>query len=104
MKEGEKRKLFVHPDLGYGTQGQLPPNALLIFEVEIVKADAPSQISKLPALGQEKEDRELEEEMNDFDDDFDEEDDFDDEAIEEEEMKTPSAEKPSSETFVPKKS
>lgn len=38
MKEGEKRKLFVHPDLGYGTSGQLPPNSLLIFEVEVVKA------------------------------------------------------------------
>ena len=25
MKEGEKRRLFVHPDLGYGTTGQLPP-------------------------------------------------------------------------------
>ncbi len=40
MKEGEKRVIFVHPDLGYGTTGQLPPNALLIFEVEVVKADA----------------------------------------------------------------
>lgn len=38
MKEGEKRKLWVHPDLGYGTAGHLPPNSLLIFEVEIVKA------------------------------------------------------------------
>lgn len=39
MKEGEKRRLFVHPDLGYGTTGQLPPNELLIFDVEVVKAD-----------------------------------------------------------------
>jgi peptidylprolyl isomerase len=39
MKEGEKRKIFIHPELGYGTQGRLPPNSLLIFEVEIVKAD-----------------------------------------------------------------
>lgn len=39
MKEGEKRKLFVHPDLGYGTSGQLPPNSLLIFEVEVLKAN-----------------------------------------------------------------
>lgn len=38
MKEGEKRKLFVHPDLAYGKTGQLPPNSALIFEVEIVKA------------------------------------------------------------------
>lgn len=40
MKEGEKRRLFVHPELGYGTMGNLPPNALLIFEVEVVKANA----------------------------------------------------------------
>lgn len=41
MKEGEKRELFVHPEMGYGTTGQLPPNSLLIFEVELVKANAP---------------------------------------------------------------
>lgn len=40
MKEGEKRRLFVHPDLGYGTGGQLPPNALLIFDIELVKANS----------------------------------------------------------------
>lgn len=40
MKEGEKRKLFIHPDLGYGTMGNLPPNALLIFEIEVVKANS----------------------------------------------------------------
>lgn len=39
MKEGEKRRLFVHPDLGYGTSGQLPPNSLLIFDVKVIKAD-----------------------------------------------------------------
>jgi len=44
MKEGEKRRLFVHPDLGYGTNGQLPPNSLLIFEVEVVKATSPEKV------------------------------------------------------------
>lgn len=39
MKEGEKRRIFVHPDLGYGTTGGLSPNSLLIFEVEVVKAN-----------------------------------------------------------------
>ncbi len=43
MKEGEKRRLFVHPELGYGTMGQLPPNSLLIFDVEVIKADSPIQ-------------------------------------------------------------
>ena len=41
MKEGEKRVLYIHPDLAYGTAGYLPPNSLLTFEVEIVKAQAP---------------------------------------------------------------
>ena len=40
MFEGEKRRLFVHPDLGYGTSGQLPPNTMLIFDIEVLKADA----------------------------------------------------------------
>jgi peptidylprolyl isomerase len=41
MKEGEKRTLFIHPDLGYGIHGDLPPNSLLTFEVEVVQANAP---------------------------------------------------------------
>lgn len=45
MKEGEKRRLFVHPDLGYGTTGHLPPNALLIFDIELIKADSHDQDS-----------------------------------------------------------
>lgn len=43
MKEGEKRTLYIHPDYGYGTQGFLPPNSLLSFEIEIVKANAPQE-------------------------------------------------------------
>lgn len=40
MKEGEKRVLYIHPDLAYGTDSQdLPPNSLLIFEVEVIKAN-----------------------------------------------------------------
>lgn len=46
MKEGEKRRLFVHPDQGYGTMGQLPPNSLLIFDIEVVKAVSPKQDSE----------------------------------------------------------
>lgn len=41
MKEGEKRRLFVHPDVGYGTSGQLLPNSLLIFDIEVIKATSP---------------------------------------------------------------
>lgn len=43
MKEGEKRTIFIHPDLAYGVAHFLPPNALLTFEVELIKANAPAQ-------------------------------------------------------------
>jgi peptidylprolyl isomerase len=43
MKEGELRTIYVHPDLGYGKSGNLPPNSLLIFEVELLKADNPEK-------------------------------------------------------------
>lgn len=39
MKEGEKRVLYIHPELAYGIAGQLPPNSLLVFEVEVLLAD-----------------------------------------------------------------
>ena len=49
MKEGEKRVIYIHPDLAYGTKGMLPPNSLLTFEIELIKADAPQEeIQSLP--------------------------------------------------------
>jgi peptidylprolyl isomerase len=44
MKEGEKRRLFIHPELAYGTAGSLPPNSLLIFDLEVVKAASNVQV------------------------------------------------------------
>ena len=39
MKEGEKRTLYIHPDLGYGMSGHLPPNSLLVFDIELLEAN-----------------------------------------------------------------
>lgn len=47
MRQGEKRQIFIHPDLGYGTSGQLSPNAMLIFEVEVADVKPkPEETSK----------------------------------------------------------
>lgn len=46
MKEGEKRTLYIHPDLGYqaSRNGYLPPNSVLIFDIEVCKVNtAPPQ-------------------------------------------------------------
>lgn len=47
MREGEKRRLIVHPELGYGRAGHLSPNSLLIFEIEAVKATSPEKTDSL---------------------------------------------------------
>lgn len=75
MKEGEERRLFIHPDLGYGTLGNLPPNALLIFDIEVVKANS-------------HENADQNDENADYEDeDEDEEDEEGDENEEEEKVK-----------------
>lgn len=103
MKEGETRRLFVHPDLGYGTTGHLPPNSLLIFDIEVIKAASPEKsehaylddedmddeenddgLGPLALAGEEKNNDKNHRDHNDYDhddndhDDDDEDDDYDD--------------------------
>lgn len=53
MHEGEKRRLYVHPDLAYGVSKEVPkqPNAILFFDIEVVNAGSnpPKQIPQQTA-------------------------------------------------------
>jgi hypothetical protein len=55
MKVGSKWQLFLPPQLAYGVQGRpgIPPNSLLIYEIELLSAKTPppltSDIIKVPA-------------------------------------------------------
>lgn len=59
MREGDKFKLAIKPELGYGEAGsppKIPANAILIFEVEVVKVigdgqpEAPAASATAPAV------------------------------------------------------
>ncbi|MGI9232792.1 MAG: FKBP-type peptidyl-prolyl cis-trans isomerase [Woeseiaceae bacterium] len=45
MLVGETRELKIAPDLGYGARGKppVPPNATLLFEIELVNLTAPGE-------------------------------------------------------------
>ena len=50
MKVGSKWKLFIPSDLAYGPQGNrgIPPNSVLIFDVELLNIKAPVMSSMAP--------------------------------------------------------
>ncbi len=57
MKEGEKRTIYIHPELAFGTKNyQLPPNSLITFEIEVLQQHAPAEtpadaLSTTPSQG-----------------------------------------------------
>lgn len=47
MCEGEKRRLVIPPELGYGKAGageKIPPDSTLIFETELVKIERRTEL------------------------------------------------------------
>ena len=50
MKPGAKWQLFIPPELAYGARAQqkIPPNSLLIFEVNVISAEAAGAPPKAP--------------------------------------------------------
>lgn len=54
MKEGEKRTLYIHPDLAYGANGYLPPNSMLTFEIELIRANTPQKEESVANLDSEQ--------------------------------------------------
>lgn len=74
MQEGEKRRLYIHPEYGAGISDDLPPNTVLIIDVEVIKANNHSDLSEATEIEQEG-NEELTLILED-DDEFDEVEDF----------------------------
>lgn len=79
MKVGEKRRIFIHPELGYGTSGQLLPNSLLIFDIELTKVE-PAPTKDASTADEDMSDSDDDDDIDD--DDLDDSDDGDDDSDE----------------------
>jgi peptidylprolyl isomerase len=78
MKVGEKRTIFIHPEQGYGTSGQLLPNSLLIFEIELVRLDPMPKDEAVEESGDSDDlSDDIDDETADADDEADDGDDSD---------------------------
>lgn len=57
MKTGSKWEIFIPPQLGYGERGAspvIPPNSVLVFEVELLSVEAAKEKSEGQQQGQEQ--------------------------------------------------
>ena len=79
MKAGEKRRIFVHPSVGYGTNGPIP-NGLMVFDVEVTKVTQKPEPQVADNDGDDDEDVEDDDDITDNDDD-DDDDDEEEEAL-----------------------
>lgn len=52
MKKGSKWRIWIPPDLGYGPQqlGEIKPNSLLVFDVEVVDFEKGSPMPQMPSF------------------------------------------------------